>query len=122
MAAVTPASVSPVYAVIGEVSPMPIAPSAVCTSTTRLISSVLIPLLIWNGRRYGALTTRVLIALIGPERRFGRAGNPTGCGTTLKSGSSGSQSGEKGLTVKTVNTASALCQRKVAPRCGWVSI
>jgi len=64
MAAVTPASVSPVYAVIGDVSPMPTAPSAVCTSTTRLISSVLTPLLIRNGRRYGALTTRALIATL----------------------------------------------------------
>jgi hypothetical protein len=44
---------------------------------------LLTPLLIWNGRRYGALTTRVLTALIGAAP----AGNPAGSAARLISGS-----------------------------------
>jgi hypothetical protein len=51
------------------------------------MSSVLIPLLIWNGRRYGALTTRVLIALIGPDTADAPSGNPAGCAARLITGS-----------------------------------
>jgi hypothetical protein len=48
------------------------------------MSSVLIPLLIWNGRRYLALTTRVLIALTGADAP---SGNPAGCTARLITGS-----------------------------------